>query len=92
MLGRRGSTGTGGECAHLQSHQDNEGKGKGPIGICEGAALFAGTHRESGDHVLCPDLVDFASREVEKDASIMKPIRKAREERHQAQTNKKEDT
>ena len=43
-------------------------------------------------HMVCPDLLDFASREVEKDARIQKQIRKAREERHLAQKNKKDDT
>ena len=50
------------EYAHLQSHQD--GKGKGRFGISEEAALFAGTHRKSGDHMVCPDLLDSVNREV----------------------------
>ena len=39
-----------------------------------------------------PALLDFAIREAEKDASIMKQTRKTREERNLAQKNKKEDT
>ena len=45
------------ECAYVQSHQENQDKGKGRFGISEEAALFAGTHGESGDHMICPDLV-----------------------------------
>ena len=72
------------EYAYLQSHEDTKEKGKGRLGISEEAALFAGTHRESGEHMVFPDILDFASRKVEKDTSIMKQIRKAREERHLA--------
>ena len=77
------------ESAYIQRHQDNKEKGKGRFGISEEAALFARTHRLSGGHMVCPDLLDFVSQEVETDASIMKQIREAREERHVAQKNKK---
>ena len=78
------------EYAHLQSHQVSQGMGKGRFGISEEAALFAGTHRELDDHRVRLDILDFMSREVENDASIMKNIRKAREERHMARKSKKE--
>lgn len=45
------------------------------------AAVFTGMHREYGDVMVAPDLLDYVSREVEKDASVMKQVRKAREER-----------
>ena len=48
------------EHAYLQSHHD----GKGRFGITEEAALFAGTHRKSGDHMVCPDLLDSVNLEV----------------------------
>ena len=44
--------------AYLQSHQANKEKGKGRFGISEDAALFTGTHRESEDHMVGPDLLD----------------------------------
>ena len=47
------------EYAHLQSHQDKKGKGKGRFGISAEAALFTGTHRESENHVVCPDLFEL---------------------------------
>ena len=40
----------------------------------------------------CRDFVDFVSREVEKDASMLKQIRNAREKRHLAHKSKKEET
>ena len=76
------------EYAHLQSHQD--GKGKGRFGISEEAALFAGTHRKSGDHVVRPDLLGRC--ESGGRTPIMKQICKAREERQPSQKTKKEDT
>ena len=45
----------------------------------------------SGDHTVCPDLLDFVSRDVETDASIMKQIRKAGEQRHLDSENKEEE-
>ena len=45
------------------------------------AAVFTGTHREFGDTMVAPELLDYVSKEVEKDASVMKQVRKAREER-----------
>ena len=48
-------------------------------------------HRESGDHVMYPDLLDFVSREVEKNAKSMKQTREVREEQFLARSEK-EDT
>ena len=50
-------------------------------GLVEEAAVFSGVHRETGEMMVGPDLLEYVSREIEKDASIMKQIRKAREER-----------
>ena len=69
-----------------------ERKGKGHFGISEEAALFVGTHRESGDNVVYPALLDFVSREVEKDANSMKQTREVREEQFLAWRSDKEDT
>ena len=73
-------------CAFLQSIRTTR-KSKGRFGISENATLFAEMYRELGDHLL-----DFVSQEVEKDASIMKRVREATEERNLAQANKKETT
>ena len=77
------------ECAYLRGHQDTEGKGQDLFGICEKLALFAGMHRELGDHVVCPDFLDFLSREVEEDANNKKQARKVREEQHLAGRSEK---
>lgn len=45
------------------------------------AAVFTGTHREYGNVMISPDLLEYVSKEIETDASIMKQVRKAREER-----------
>lgn len=45
------------------------------------AAIFSGTHREFGDTMISPDLLEYVSKEVERDAAILKQVRKAREER-----------
>ena len=77
------------EFEYLQSQQDNQGKGQFRFGISEEAPLIAWTHRESGDHTVFPDLLDFVSREVENDASIVEQVRKAREDRHLAQKSRR---
>ena len=45
------------------------------------AAIFTGTHRDYGDVMIDPNLLEFVSKEVERDAAVMKQMRKAREER-----------
>jgi hypothetical protein len=45
------------------------------------AAIFTGTHREFGDVMVAPDLLEYVSKEVERDAAVLKQVRKAREER-----------
>ena len=49
----------------------------------EEAAVFSGIHRKTREMLVAPELLEYVSREIEKDASIMKRIRKAREERAQ---------
>ena len=45
------------------------------------AAIFSGTHREYGDTMVAPELLEFVSKEVERDAALLKQVRKTREER-----------
>ena len=60
----------------------NKGGGKGGRGggFFDEASVFSGTHRDSGEYMVCPELLDYVSKEVERDASVMKQVRKAREE------------
>ena len=45
------------------------------------ASIFAGAHKEFGDVMVCPALLDFVAKEVEGEAAVLKQVRKAREER-----------
>ena len=58
-----------------------KGKGKGRAGVLDEAHIFTGAHRDPGEVMISPDLLEYVSKEVERDASIMKQIRKGREER-----------
>ena len=60
----------------------NKGQGKGErAGLYEEGQIFLGAHREFGDTMVAPELLDYVSKEVEREASVMKQVRKAREER-----------
>lgn len=72
------------EYAYLQeddASSSSKGKGKGRVGLSDESSIFAGSHRETGDAMVAPELMDYVAKEVERDASIMKQLRKAREER-----------
>lgn len=56
------------------------GKGGRGGGFFDESSVFSGTHRDSGEFMVCPELLDYVSKEVERDASVMKQVRKAREE------------
>ena len=58
-----------------------KGKGRMQAGLLDEASVFSGTHRETGEAMICPALLDYVAAEVERDASVMKQVRKAREER-----------
>lgn len=47
----------------------------------EGQQVFMGTSSSSGSVTICPDLVSFVSKELERAAAIDKQTRKGREER-----------
>ena len=79
------------EYVYMQEN-DTSGKAKGKgsrLVAAEEAAVFTGTHRDSGEAMVFPELLDFVSKEIERDASIMKQIRKAREEREILHKKKK---
>ena len=72
------------EYVYYQEADNSKGKGQGKGNrdvMPEEAAVFAGTHRDYGEAMVCPELLDYVSKEVERDASIMKQVRKAREEK-----------
>ena len=69
-----------------ETKKDGKAKGRGKggtarAGMFDEASVFTGSHREAGDVMLCPELLDYVAKEVERDASVMKQVRKAREER-----------
>ena len=68
--------------------KDGKGQGKGKIGVSDEASIFAGTHREHGDSMVAPELLEYVSKEVEKDTSVLKQMRKDKEERRLAASSK----
>eukprot|EP00972_Heterocapsa_arctica_P081102 11950160-Heterocapsa_arctica.AAC.1 len=66
--------------------KDDKGKGGGGkglmrMGFLDEAAVFAGARRDNGDAMVCPLLLEDVAKEVERDASVLKQVRKACEER-----------
>eukprot|EP00435_Cladocopium_sp_Y103_P017810 s3339_g4.t1 len=45
------------------------------------ATIFAGAHKEYGDVMVAPSLLEYVAKEVESEAAVLKQVRKAREER-----------
>eukprot|EP00435_Cladocopium_sp_Y103_P059267 s48_g21.t1 len=45
------------------------------------ATIFSGGHKELGDCMVAPALLDYVAKEVEGEAAVLKQVRKAREER-----------
>ena len=45
------------------------------------ATIFSGAHKEFGDVMVAPALLEYVAKEVESEAAVMKQVRKAREER-----------
>ena len=46
--------------------------------------LFLGVGKSAYESMVCPDLTDWTAKQLERDATILKQTRKAREERAQA--------
>ena len=57
------------------------GRGRSRGALLDESAVFLSAHRDDGEMMVCPELLSFVSAEVSKDASVMKEVRKAREER-----------
>lgn len=45
------------------------------------ASIFSGSHKPYGDSMVALALLEYVAKEVESEASVMKQVRKAREER-----------
>ena len=73
-------------CQVIEFHYEKKGKaqqgGKDQsAGVTrDEAAYFSGTHRLAGEVMVCPDLVDWVSKEIGRDVEVVKQMRKAREE------------
>ena len=57
------------------------GEGGGRVGMYDEGHIFLGSNKEFGEVMVAPELLDYVTREVEREAGVMKQIRKAREER-----------
>jgi len=59
------------------------GRGRGLLhhAFIDESAIFTGTSREFGDAMVCPELLSHVGAEIERDANVLKQVRKAREER-----------
>ena len=78
----RGPAGGGREAGNIaKDNQKRTGKGADKVGLYDESAVFMGLHREFGDVMVSPELLDYVAKEVEREASVMKQVRKAREER-----------
>eukprot|EP00959_Pyramimonas_sp_CCMP1952_P183046 3827746-Pyramimonas_sp.AAC.1 len=70
-----------------QASEDKNKKGRGrgrgfaKFAFLDEASAFTGTSKEDGRMMVCPDLLHHVSAMVERDAGILKSLRKAREER-----------
>ena len=48
------------------------------------SSIFSGSHKEFGDTMVAPALMEYVSKEIKTEAAVMKQVRKAREERASA--------
>ena len=59
----------------------SKGSGKGDVLVSGEQQLFTGKHKEYGNVMISPELFAYVAQEAEKEVSVMKQVRKAREER-----------
>ena len=62
-------------------NKKGKGGGKGDVLISGEMQLFTGKHKEYGNIMISPELLEYVSKEAEKEVNVMKQVRKAREER-----------
>lgn len=72
------------EYSYSEKARDMESKAVGGRLSLEEQTTFGGITRQFATLMICPDLLDHVKSEVEKEASLAKNIRKAREEREAA--------
>ena len=86
----RDSLGGGEDGGHPAPERKGRGASRGRGGGAAGAYGFLDEYtafrgqRDTGDAMTCPSLVEWVGKQVERDASILKAVRKAREERAEA--------
>ena len=69
------------EFAYAERAREAESKAIGGRLSLEEQQTFGGLTRQASTLMVCPELMDFVKAEVERDASLAKNLRKAREER-----------
>eukprot|EP00971_Amphidinium_carterae_P345075 6485809-Amphidinium_carterae.1 len=75
----------------MKESSKGKGQSKGNLkfaGVLDEASIFSGTHRDSGEAMVSPPLLEWVGREVEKETMVIKQVRKAREERRLAGSSK----
>ncbi len=72
------------EYAYAEKVRDAESRSVGGRLSVEEQQTFGGLTRQAGTLMICPELLDYVKGEVERDASLAKNMRKAREERELA--------
>lgn len=68
----------------LEDKSRREKKGGGNGLPAEEADLFLGAHQSPSDCMVCPDLTEWISKQLERESQIQKQVRQAREERAMA--------
>lgn len=69
------------EFAYAERAREAESKAIGGRLSLEEQQTFGGLTRQASTLMVCPELMDFVKSEVERNASLAKNLRKAREER-----------
>lgn len=77
------------EFSYSEKAKEAESKAVGGRLSLEEQTTFGGVTRQYSTLMICPDLLDFVKAETEKEASLAKNLRKAREEREAARRGKK---
>lgn len=77
------------EFSYSEKAKEAESKAVGGRLSLEEQTTFGEVTRQYSTLMICPDLLDFVKAETEKEASLAKNLRKAREEREAARRGKK---
>ena len=76
------------EYSYSEKAREAESKAAGGRLSLEEQTVFGGVTRLASTLMICPDLLDYVKAETEKEASLAKNLRKAREERELARRKK----